>query len=808
METEHVHDLSTWVWWEQLAQDARHALRVFRRSPAFAVTAVLMLALGVGANGAMFSVVDALVLRPLPVMDPNALVVVRDSENGNFSYPDYTSLRGDALLSALVASSSLLRVPVAIGGEAERASVKIVSANYFEGLGVAGGVGRLMGGRDDAEPLAVLSDGYWARRFARAPDVLGRQITVNGAMLTIVGIAPPGFFGDTPGESPEVWASMAVQRQFLLNERGFSWLNPIGRLKAGVTPAQARASLAARFAGVADPSIKRASTRLSLTPGAGGLSVWRDRVGSPLRILTAIVGLVLLVACANLATLLLMRGVTRGHEIALRMALGASRRRVFRQLLTEACLLSAAGGLVSVPLTTWGARILVRMASNLGPGAPLVLVTPVNGRLLLFTAAAAALAGALFAVPPAIREVRRASVRLADGSRRVIAGDRTWGLRGVLMAVQVALCFVLVAGSVMFLRTLGNLESQDLGFRPRGLFRVEIEPERGHELDLPTVSRLIDRVTAVPGVDSATAVAGGTLVGLGGVNGLQVDGFTPRDAQDQRARADWVGPDYFRTAGVRLVAGREFSSRDEANAPGVAVVNETAARFYFGNAAAAVGRRFVFNKRDYAIVGVSEDAKYASLRDSTPRLIYFAQLQNGSPNALEIRTTTTDAASVIAAVRAAVREVDPQLSPGEVLSVSERIDRTLGRERLLANLSSAFGVLTLLLVSTGVYGTLGYAVNRRTREIGVRIALGAGRLSVIGLVFRELAAVVIAGALAGAALSVLVGRLVQSLLFGLTPADAPTQMTSIGLLLGVALAAGVLPAWRASRLDAAEVLRQ
>ena len=263
------------------------------------------------------------------------------------------------------------------------------------------------------------------------------------------------------------------------------------------------------------------------------------------------------------------------------------------------------------------------------------------------------------------------------------------------------------------------------------------------------MSRLIDRVAAVPGVDSATAVAGGTLVGLGGVNGLQVDGFTPRDAQDQRARADWVGPDYFRTAGVRLVAGREFSSRDEANAPGVAVVNETAARFYFGNAAAAVGRRFVFNKRDYAIVGVSEDAKYASLRDSTPRLIYFAQLQNGSPNALEIRTTTTDAASVIAAVRAAVREVDPQLSPGEVLSASERIDRTLGRERLLANLSSAFGVLTLLLVSTRVYGTLGYAVNRRTREIGVRIALGAGCLSVIGLVFRELAAVVIAGALAG-----------------------------------------------------------
>jgi putative ABC transport system permease protein len=222
MEIEQVHDLSPWAWWEQLAQDARHALRVFRRSPAFAVTAVLMLALGVGANGAMFSVVDALVLRPLPVTDPNALVVVRDSENGNFSYPDYVSLRGDGLLSALVASSSLLRVPVAISGEAEKASVKIVTANYFEGLGVAAGVGRLMGGGEDAAPLAVLSDGYWTRRFARAPDVLGRQITVSGAMLTIVGIAPPGFFGDTPGESPEVWASMAAQRPFSLNERGFA----------------------------------------------------------------------------------------------------------------------------------------------------------------------------------------------------------------------------------------------------------------------------------------------------------------------------------------------------------------------------------------------------------------------------------------------------------------------------------------------------------------------------------------------------------------------------------------------------------
>ncbi len=806
---EQVHDLSPWAWWDSARQDVRYALRTFRRRPAFAVTAVLTLALGIGANGAMFSVVDALVLRPLPVPHPRDLVVIRDLENGNYSYPDYIALRdGDGPLAALLAASSLQRFTVSAGTEAEKAAVRLVTANYFATLGVVPAAGRLLGG-SDTTPEAVISDGYWARRFARSQDALGRLLRVNGVALTVVGVAPRGFFGETPGESPDVYASLALQRPQGLTERGFSWLYLMGRLKPGATAAQAQASLSARVAAIASPDMKNPGARTFVIPGVAGNGRWRERVGSPLWVLTAVVGIVLLIACANLATLLVTRGAARRREIAMRMAIGASRGRIVRQLLTETLLLSATGGLASVVLALWGGRLLVQMASAIGTGPELDLGLAIDARLLVFTALASIGAGLVFGLAPAIQEVRTAGRGLTVSHQRIVSGERARGVRGALITIQVALSIVLVAGSVMFLRTLTNLASQPLGFRAEGLLRVELEPERGYRPAAAVFPTLLDRVAALPGVTAATTVVGGTLANIGGVYGLQFEGFTLRGEQDGRARADWVGPEYFRTAGMRLIAGREFSVRDAAESPRVAVLNQAAARFYFGGDAAALNRRFTFNTQEYEIVGIAENAKYADLRETTPRMIYFAGLQGATPpHAIEVRTAAPDPRGLAPAIRAAVHDVDPRLSAGETLTLAERVDRKLGREHLVASLSTFFGALTLLLVSVGIYGTLAYVVGQRTKEIGMRLALGAKRVEVLWLVLREIVVILAIGTAAGAAGAVGAGRFVRSLLFGLEPADAVTLATAAAILATVALAAGFLPAFRASRLDPAEVLRE
>ena len=809
---EQVHDLSPWAWWDSARQDVRYALRTFRRRPAFAVTAVLTLALGIGANGAIFSVVDALVLRPLPVAQPQDLVVIRDLENGNYSYPDYVALRdGDSPLAALLAASSLQRFTVSAGAEAEKAAVRLVTANYFATLGVLPAAGRLLGGSDTA-PEAVISDGYWARRFGRSRDAIGRLIRVNGVALTVVGVAPRRFFGETPGESPDVFASLAVQRPPGMIDRGFSWLYLMGRLKPGATAAQAQASLSARVASIATPDMKNPGTRTLVIPGVTGNPRWGERVGSPLWVLTAVVGIVLLIACANLATLLLTRGAARRREIAMRMAIGASRGRIIRQLLTETLLLSTTGGLMSVILALWGGRLLAQMASAIGTGPELDLGLAIDARLLLFTAAASIVAGLIVGLAPSIQEVRSAGRGLTVSDQRIVSGERARGLRGALIMIQVALSVVLVAGSLMFLRTLTNLASQPLGFRTEGLLRVEVEPERGYRPPASVFPVLLDRVAALPGVTAVTGVVGGTLANIGGVYGLQFERFTPRSDQDGRARADWVGPEYFRTAGMRLIAGRDFSVRDAAEGPRVAVLNQVAARFYFGADATAVNRRFTFNKQEYEIVGVAENAKYADLRETTPRMIYFALLQGtgvpAAPNALEVRTAAPDPRGLAAAIRSAVHDVDPRLTVGETLTLAERVDRKLGREHLVANLSTFFGALTLLLVSVGIYGTLAYVVGQRTKEIGMRLALGARRVEVLWLVLREIVVILAIGTAAGVGAAVGAGRLVRSLLFGLEPADVLTLATAAAILATVALAAGFLPAFRASRLDPAEVLRE
>lgn len=806
---EDVRDLSLWTWWERVMQDVRYGLRMFRRSPAFAGTAVLSLALGIGANTAIFTLINAALLRPLPVSQPEQLTILNPNWDDRFTYPDYLALREESrAFSHLIAASSLRKTAVRVGADTEQAFVKMVTGNYFDGLGVAAGLGRVFGSPDEVEPVAVISRGYWSRRFSESPAVVGQPIAVNGVPFTIVGVAPAGFFGEATGESPEIWATLALQSPEQRRERGFSWLQLIGRLKPKTTTEQADADVNAVLAR-AQTGFGAGATgvrRISVSPGARGTSWLRD-LSTPLLALMAIVTLVLLIACTNVSSLLLARGAAREGEIAMRLAVGASRGRIVRQLMTESVLLAALGGALGLAFAFWVSGLLVRLVA--GFGRPLALDLQPDLRVLLFTGAVSVVSGVVFGLIPALRAVRSAAgLAMADAGRQIVGRQGRWGIRDSLIVVQLALSLVLLAASAMFIRTLSNLKAQDLGFEVEDVLLAELVRERGYRPTISTlVPQLLERTQAMPGVDTASVAFGGTLANMGGVTGLQIDGYTPRDPQDQRARADWVGPNYLRTARMPLLAGRDFSLADHASAPRVAIVNQTFARAYFADGV-AVGRRFTFNKNPYEIVGIAKDAKYTELRETSPRLVYFSILQGGgNPNSLEVRTNGGDPAFVAAALRTVIREVDPRLSIGEVTTLSARLDRTLNRDYLVSSLTASFGGLTLLLVSIGMYGTLAYSTMRRTKEIGVRLALGSRRASVLWLVLRGVLVHLAIGLLLGVAGVLASGRLVASMLFGLQPNDPATITMAAMVLLSVALVASVLPAFRASRLDPAAVLR-
>jgi predicted permease len=582
-------------------------------------------------------------------------------------------------------------------------------------------------------------------------------------------------------------------------DRGFSWLYLMGRLAPGASAEQVRSELASVLVDnrSSAPAAETAA-RLSVAAGARGVSNIRERFADPLRVLMALAAIVLLIACTNLAGLLLTRGTARRWEIAMRLAIGASRARVVRQLLTESLLLAGAGGAVGLVFAAWGSAAL--LALPLGERTVMLDVAP-SLRMLAFTGAVALVAGLLFGLAPAWRATRGGALQR---SSHLAGRERAWGLRGSLIAVQVALSLVLLAGGVMFVRTLRNLETQDLGFQADRVLVVPVAIEQGYQPVWPLlIPELLNRISAVNGVTSATAALGGTLDNIGGAR-IQVEGSTTRD----RVAADWVGPAYIRTAGMTLLSGRDFTFADDERAPRVVVVNQTMARKYFGDGD-ALGRHLTFNKNQFEIAGVVKDAKYADLRESTPPFVYFPTMQTQSGlNNLEIRTASADSIALMPTIRSVIQEVDPHVSAGAAMTLSERIDRKLGRERLVADLAGFFGMLTLALLSIGVYGTLAYGVAQRTKEIGVRLALGANGLAIVWMVVRQIVSVVSAGAIAGIAGALLVGRLVKPLLFGLAPADPSTLGGALALLLVIAALAGGLPARAAARLDPATVLRE
>jgi predicted permease len=842
-------------------KDVQYALRMMRKSPGFTAVAVLSLALGIGANTAIFSLIDTVMLRMLPVKDPHRIVLLSDpgtsgmsvglqtGDRSLYTYPEYTALRDhNQVLDGLVAVQAFEnRDDVKIGAAStgkEPASIRLVSGNFFSVLGPTPAIGRFFAPEEDravgSGPVAVISYDYWKRRFNRSPTVLSQTIAIYRTSFAIIGVAPQGFFGDAVGEAPDLWVPVTMQpfvipgREMLVQKPGVvekvMWLRLAGRLRPGVSASQAKAALNVEFrrflegeAGgssmSADAKRTIGDTRIEVYSGARGNSSLRAQFSEPLLVLMTLVGLVLLIACANVANLLLARSTARQREIAVRLALGAGRLRLVRQFITESVVLAISGGLVGVLFAFWAARLLLVMAAQSDSGIPLDIAPDV--RLLSFAFAVSVLTGLVFGVFPALR-ITRTDVNpvLKDNARGLVAGaagpQSRFSLGKSLVSVQVALSLLLLFGAGLFARSLSNLTNVKLGYEPEHLMMIPLDPtSAGYKYpeNLRLFDRIIERVRAIPGVRSAGISQNGLFAGSESGDRITVEGYTSSNPRDLSARFDQVGPEYFRTVGIPLLLGREFEPRDSGNAPRVCLINETMAKFYFGESnpiGKHVRDEFPDTRVTFEIIGVVKDAKYLRVREETPRRFYipFFNPLGGDVTFGNIMVrTSAEPASVAAVVRREITNIDGALSPGEVRTVADRIERSLAQDRLIARLSAFFGGLALLLAAIGLYGVLSYSVARRTAEIGIRVALGADRRDVLGLVLRESTVMVIAGVLFGIPVALVSARLVESRLFGLKPVDPLTLGLAAAVLLSVAFLAALLPAWRASRIDPIVALR-
>jgi predicted permease len=830
---EGVRDVWGWASFDRLIQDLRYAVRILRKSPVFTAVAVLSLALGIGANSAIFTLIDAVMLRMLPVNAPEQLVQVESrygARKGGFSYPLYEQVRdrNNVFTGVLTISRTSLRLTDEPEGGG--ATGRYVSGNFFELLGVRPWLGRAIVPKDDriseggGNPVVVIAYSLWQRRFGGDTAALGKTLPVEGTPFTIVGVLPPEFFGLQTGETLDFAIPIAneikIRPKSWLNSHSTGWLSVVGRLKPGVTYAHARAGLDVIIrqfnqfeAGhIADPHNREALLfrRLDVVSASSGLSALRDQFSRPLLILMAVVGLVLLIACANVANLLMDRAAARRREMAVRLALGAGRSRIARQLLTESLLLSGLGGLLALLFASWGSAFLVTLMAN--GKAPLQLDLHPDARVLAFTGAVCILTAVLFGVAPAFRSMRvDAGPALKEGLRSVGAGpSRAWFGKALVMA-QVALSLVLLAGAGLFLGTLRNLHTMNAGFERGGILLAQVAPGeaglRGAAL-AGFYQALLQRVDGLPGVRGSsfslmTPIAGGSVD-----FNVKVEGYAPRPHEDNDVYVNAVSPGYFAAFGTPLLTGRDFDWRDRAESPQVAIVNEAMAHYYFRNAS-PLGRWVALGDRPPArIVGVVADAKYVSLREPDQRTVFVNAFQIAVPGSLRLEVRTAgDPLQLVGPIRAGLREMNANVPIKDETTFERQIDESLLQERLMATLSGFFGGLALLLAAIGLYGVLAYAVGRRTSEIGIRMALGAGRKSVLWMVLRETAALVLGGILVGLPLTFAATRLIGKLLFGVTPTDPATIAVAVFTLLLAAAVAGYLPARRASSVDPMVALR-
>lgn len=836
-----------WAFMTRLLSDIRFSWRTLARSPLFAFVAVLSLALGIGANTAIFTLVDQLMLRLLPVEKPEQLVMIwstgphmGDNRGSRASsYPMYQDYQRKAEAFSYVFCRYSTPLSVAYGGQTERVNAELVSGNYFQALGVKPALGRLFSPEEDdrvykGHPVAVLSYPYWVSRFGANPNVVGQKILVNNYPMVVIGVSAAGFAGLDPTNAPKIRVPIQMKPLMTagwdsLGNRRSQWIHMFARMKPGYTVASAEASLQPLFQQIIqmESTEKDLSTvskyyrdrflarKVRMAAAANGYSQLRERYSTALIVLMCMVGLVLLIACFNVANLLIARAVSRQKEIAVRLSVGASRWQLVRQLLVESMLLSLAGGVIGIILSVATIKGLLRFLPT--EGTTLLLKAEPDARILAFNLGLALFTAVLFGLAPALQSTRFDLWNtLKDVVGSVSGTGSSVRLRKALVTAQVALSFLLLAGAGLFVKSLGNLKNTATGYHDLdNLVTFQMDPTLiGY--DGPRIKnfykQFLETVRATPGVKSAGFAAVPVLHGYEWDSDMSVEGHQIKDGEDMQAFMNAISPDYWQTMGVPLLEGRDFDGRDEGKEFTVAIVNRKFAQHFFGNKS-ALGRHLGFGTRpgsklNIEIIGVVEDALYEGPRDGVRRQVFVPGLQGDSPGgvAFYIRTAV-ESKTLFATIRQQIANLDPAMPIYEMKTVDSQLDETLGTERLIATLSTAFGILATLLAALGLYGVMAFTVARRTKEMGLRMALGAPRASVVWLVLREVLILLGIGLAIGAPAAYVLGRYVSTQLFNVQPADPFTAFIAASVLSIVGLGAGFLPARKASGIDPIGALR-
>ncbi len=853
----------TWTGLDQLLQDGRYGVRALAANKTFSVLAILSLALGIGANTAIYSFMDWLLVRSLPVANPESLVVLnwrapglsgrdsvmksmsgstwRDGDAGRmsgiFPYPAFELMRANssAVFSSVFGYYPARRVNFMANGHAEMAAGEFVTGGYFPGLAVVPVAGRLIGPADDragAPPVAVLSFAYSQKRFGDAAKAPGQSIAINDVPFTVAGVTPPGFFGVDPAAAPDFYiplhSGFLLQQKFgggdskVLLDPNYYWLEMMARLAPGVSLAQAQTALGPLFHRWAESTASRDVERarlpeLRIREGAAGLDTLRRQYSKPLYVLLAMVALILAISCVNIANLLLARAAARRREIAVRLSIGAGRSRVVRQLLTESVLLSSLGGALGVLFAIWGIRTLTVLLAN--GGEDFTMNPTLNWNVMGVAAALSILTGVLFGLAPAIAATRVDVVGALKETRAGQTGRRSrrFSSGQILVTAQIGMSLVLLLAAGLFVRTLSNLQSVELGFNQDSilLFRMNARQAGHRDPEIFAFYRgLLKQFRAIPGVDQAT-LSHQPMLGEGTSSGpVLPPGKEPKPGKNPHILL--TGPDFFAAFQIPLRLGRAFDERDRAGSPAVAIVNETYAKTYLdgGN---PIGQRIklqqrqrLFHGRDIEVAGVVGNARYGGLKGEHLDIVYLPFDQDTYhpvDEATFALRTGGDPLRHAAAVREIVRLADPRVPVTGIKTQTAQIDQMLNQEILFARLCSAFALLALLIACVGLYGTMSYSVERRTGEIGIRMALGARQGDVVWMVLRHAVGMGVAGLALGLPAAFLSSRFVKSFLFGVEPADQVTILVCAGILLAAVVLAGYIPARRASRIDPMRAVR-
>ena len=825
-------------------KDLVFSLRTLRRNPLFSTIAVLSLALGIGANTAIFSLLDQVTLRSLPVNDPQRLVVLHTTYNAPgsstsdnnetvFSYPMYRDLRDrdpafDGVIARMGAGVTLARQ-----GSAEQASAEIVTGNFFQVLGVGASLGRVFTPQDDgapgANPVVVLNNGYWRNKLGANPAILNQTLTLNGLPMTVIGIAEARFLGVRPGDTPDLYVPISMLKTVHptwdgVEDRQFRWLNVFARLKPGMAPSQAQAATNVTYHAILEEELTKNNIkdpkdraeflnhRPQLKPAAQGINGLGNEFGKPLQVLMAMVGLVLLIACANVANLMLARAAGRQREIAIRLALGAGRARLLRQLLAEGLIVAVAGAALGLLIAKGSIAGLLRVLPKNFAGS--WLSDELSLPLLAFTLAVALGCGLLFSLVPALQATRpnlagtmnnRSASTLSGGAAR---------FRASLVVAQMSLSLLLVVGAGLFAGSLINLSRVNLGFRTERLlmFNVNATATRPQLASSLTFYHDLERrLSTMGGVTGVAAAADGPFGGGTTAGNITVEGYQPKPDEYTGSTTIAVNPGFFKAMGIPLRAGREFTERDTTGSPKVVIVNETFAKKYFAGRNPIGGRMMSGGSNhpvfDHEIVGVAADT-HIGVRDEPKETYYMPYTQWNRPGRLVFYVRTAgDTSGLASTIRQIVHTADPNVPMGELRPMEVRIQDSIYTDRLIAMLSGAFGLLATLLAAIGLYGVIAHAVTRRTAEIGVRMALGAQPAVVLRMILLEAGRMAGAGIVIGLIAAFAVSRYVESQLYGMKASDPAVFAIGAALLAVVAVAAALVPGWRASKIEPAVALK-